>query len=411
VSEAGIAVDDVRRCIDSGSGDIILAQAYGASMGSRITGSPTIFVDGYLYGGERTVDAMKQHICHVAGKEETRPSICADVPRPQKIEATLVYDPRCAGLAVCDVEGEIAVLEQVIAGFALSRVPFSTAEGRALYDAVQAAKIGARKLPLVVIDNALNTRTSLKELLGDYLLPFGEGYVFTLGGGWDPLAEICNNGEDDNADGKTDCADSTCEKKLICRQELPRRLDLFAMSECPFALEMLPAVDQLLNHFDRDNDKVDFNLQFIGDIDEDKTFNSMHGQSEVDEDLRMICAQSLYRKKYKFMEYVICRAKDVRDPSWEACVPKGMSKRKIRACAEGKQGRALLEESFSLADALGVTGSPTWILNNREFMNARRTGEMLTQYCARNELSACETPPELSTSDESTPQRNPGSCQ
>lgn len=393
VEKAGIEVDSVQRCIDSGSGKILLAQAYGAATASRITASPTVFVNGFLYGQGWQTDIMRQYVCHVTGKKETRPALCDKVPLPKKIKATMVYDPRCAGLPMCDVEGEIAVLERLIPGFELSRIPFSKTEGRQLFEEVQQAEIKAQKLPLVVIEDGLHAQVALKDLLGEYLLPFKDGYVFALGGGWDPLAEICNNGEDDNENGKIDCEDNGCAKKRRCRESKARRLDLFAMSECPFALNLLPSVNQLLDHFGKANKKVDFNLQFIGNIGEDNALSSMHGQREVDEDKRMLCAQSLYRKNYKYMDYVLCRAEDIESLAWEKCVPKGMNAKRIAACASGKKGETLLRESFALAEDLGIKGSPTWLLNNKEEMEARRLGDMLKQYCARNSVEECEDAP------------------
>ena len=410
VEGAGIDLASVRKCVDSGNGKILLAQAYGATTASRITSSPTVFVNGFLYGQGWQLDTMRQYVCHVAGKEETRPALCDQVPKPKTIKAKMVFDTRCAGLPVCDVEGEIAVLERLIPGFELSRIPFSKDEGHRLFEAVEQAGIEAQKLPLVVIEDGLRAQTALRDLLGDYLLPFNDGYVFALGGGWDPLAEICDNGQDDNADGKVDCADDGCAKKRHCREAKTRRLDLFAMSECPFALNLLPSVNQLLDHFGKANKKVDFNLQFIGRVGEDDTLSSMHGQSEVEEDKRMLCAQSLYRKNYQYMDYVLCRADDIESLAWEKCVPKGMNAKRISACASGKKGTQLLKDSFALADELGITGSPTWLLNNKEDMEARRLDEILKQYCARNSLEECDSAPSADA-DTRPSDASPAKCQ
>ena len=116
----------------------------------------------------------------------------------------------------------------------------------------------------------------------------------------------------------------------------------------------------------------------------------MHGEDEVAEDLRMICAQDLYGKGYRFMEYVKCRAKTYDSPAWEPCVPKWMNKKKLRRCAEGKRGAKLLKESFLLAEELGIHGSPSWFLNNRVPMTGRTTDTIVRAFCAENELPACD---------------------
>jgi len=50
-------------------------------------------------------------------------------------------------------------------------------------------------------------------------------------------------------------------------------------------------------------------VHFIGGIEGDK-LTSMHGQGEVDEDLREICAATKYDKNHQFTKYLACRSKD-----------------------------------------------------------------------------------------------------
>ena len=406
LEKSGIDRTEVDACIASGEGEAMLAQAYNASSASRIQASPTLIVDRHLYAGPRDKDALRRYLCYTAGLPETRPSLCDTVTPPAEISATMLYDRRCNSVLKCDVEGEIAVLEKLIPGFSLTREDFSSEKGRALYERIRAANSEFRNLPVILIDDAADAGESFKALLGDYLLPFEKGYMFALGGGWDPMAEICDNQKDDNGNGAVDCADEACGSTRLCREEKPGRLDLFIMSECPYAVDILPHADKLLKHFGRDRSALDFHLQFIGEVAEDGTPLSMHGESEIAEDKRMICAQEIYPGRYKFMEYVTCRAASFESTDWAACVPKGMKASKIKACAEGEKGLALLKESFALADELGVQGSPSWILNNKEDMNARRLPDMIVSYCGANDRPACKVPlpePDASSTDAPAP--------
>ncbi len=391
--KSGIDRTDVEACIKSGEGETMLAKAYSAAMESRISASPTIIVGQHLYGGPRTADALMQYLCYTAGVPETRPTVCSSVTPPKKISATMLYDVRCKSALQCDVEGEIAVLEKLIPGFELTRVEFSSDNGQSLYNRILKADPNAGKLPAIIIDHAINDQEALKSLLGEYLLPFEDGYMFALGGGWDPLAEDCTNGIDDNGNGKIDCEDDFCKKKWECREEIKKRVDLFIMSRCPYALDLLPDVNRFLDHFNRDRKLVDLRIQFIGNVTVLKTLVSMHGEEEIEENLRMICAQELYPEKYKFMEYVLCRASSFESTNWEACVAKGMNKAKLQSCSEGKRGQELLEASFTTAKELGIGGSPTWLLNNRESMKARSYPDITVSYCNHNELEECKNPP------------------
>lgn len=388
--KAGIDRTNVDACLHSGDGEKMLAKAYNAASASRIEASPTVIVGRHFYAGKRDADSFRRYLCYTAGEKETRPAVCDTVSPPSKIAATMLYDLRCNSALKCDVEGEVAVLEKLIPGFKLERLEFSSEKGRALYDRIVAATPNFRELPIILIDGAIDGQDTLKEMLGEYLMPFEAGYMFALGGGWDPLAEICDNGKDDNGNGAVDCVDEACGDTRGCREEKKGRLDLFIMSGCPYAVDLLPHVDKLLAHFGRDRKALDFHLQFIGDIDENGALRSMHGEPEVAENMRMICAEDIAPDKYKFMEYVLCRAAAFESTDWEACVPSGMSKTKLKSCAEGKKGTDLLKASFALAAELGVEGSPSWILHNKEDMEARRFPDMVVEFCQKNDVPACK---------------------
>ena len=124
----------------------------------------------------------------------------------------------------------------------------------------------------------------------------------------------------------------------------------------------------------------------------------MHGQGEVDENIRQICAQKYYGKNYKFMEYLLCRNKawtenrGKEEPgSWEACAKNGIRVDVIKKCLEGGEGNELLAASYSLATDLGITGSPNWLLNNKFEMRGRDPQGIKSAFCEKNEgVAGCE---------------------
>jgi len=386
---AGVDLAAVTECVDSGRGREALGQAIAAAAGSGIEAAPTVILDGKLYLGGRDRRTFLARFCYLAGRPETRPALCDDVDPPPRVRATLLGDARCDDELACDVTREVGFLGMLIPTLEVEELDFSTEPGRALYETIVAAG-GPRHLPLLVLDGGLAGHPAALEQMGEYLMKLGrERYVMPLGEGWDPLAEICDNRADDDGDGKIDCDDDGCAGTLPCREEQPGRIDLFMMSQCPFAAELIPSLDHFLTHFGRDRRAVDLRLQFIGHLDGD-ALQSMHGETEVAEDLRMVCAQKLYGAKYNFMEYVRCRAADYESDDWERCLAGGMSATKIRGCAEGEQGRALLEQSFAEAAAMGVRGSPTWIVSNRIEVDARSAAELKQVFCEHNEAAACD---------------------
>ncbi len=387
--EADVDVKTIEECLSSGEGEATLSRSYGASMASDITASPTMIIGDRLYVGDRSVEALRVHLCHMVGNPETAPAACKGVDPPRAIAATFLYDSRCKNPAMCNVDREIALLEQIIPGLKLTELDFTTDKGRHLFELVRKTGANVRELPVVILEEGAAGGNGTLAQMSDYLIPFGKGFLLNMGNGWNPLAEICDNGTDDTGNGKTDCDDPECSKRTACREEQKARLDLFMMSGCPFSAELLPSIDHFLEHFGKDSKTVSLRLQFIGDV-KDGKLTSMHGEDEVAEDLRMICAQDLYGKNYRFIEYVKCRAKTYDSPAWEPCVPEWMNKKKLRRCAEGKRGTKLLEESYMLAEELGITGSPSWLLNNRLPMTARDTNTIIRKFCAQNELPACD---------------------
>ena len=98
----------------------------------------------------------------------------------------------------------------------------------------------------------------------------------------------------------------------------------------------------------------------------------------------MVCAQKLYRARYRYLEYVKCRAADFGSGDWRSCVPRGMSADKLRECAEGEQGRKLLAQSFERAEAMEIRGSPTWLVNGRHKFNGIDEKVIRENFCTHN---------------------------
>jgi hypothetical protein len=106
---------------------------------------------------------------------------------------------------------------------------------------------------------------------------------------FDPTAEICDNGIDDTGNGLVDCADPTCKLTLACRPERKRQLDLFVMSQCPYGAQALLSMKEVLGHFK--GQRIAFNVHYIADSAAGGTFSSLHGQPEVEEDIRLVPEQ------------------------------------------------------------------------------------------------------------------------
>jgi hypothetical protein len=140
------------------------------------------------------------------------------------------------------------------------------------------------------------------------------------------------------------------------------------------------------------NDGITFQIHFIADEQPDGSFKALHGQPEVDENIRQLCAMELYPKKYQWFEYIKCRNNDIRSNEWQGCATQAkMDVAKMEKCATGEQGRKLHAEDIKLAKALGIGASPTWLANNKFQFSGVAAEAIKKNFCAYNQgLKGCE---------------------
>jgi hypothetical protein len=116
----------------------------------------------------------------------------------------------------------------------------------------------------------------------------------------------------------------------------------------------------------------------------------MHGQSEVDEDIRELCAIKYYSKDYKYMDYIVCRSKDYKNNDWKACATNGIDAAVIQKCFD-KEGKELLKKSFEESKAAGMSASPTFLANNKYQFGGIDAETIKNNYCKYNQgLKGCE---------------------
>jgi len=380
--EAKIPVEKIKTCKDGEEGKQLLKASYEASQKAGARGSPTIFVNGEKYAGGRETESFGRAFCNgYTGK--ARPEYCASVPEPIKVPITIIKDDRCKGPRCYNprVQG---FLKNLFEGAEIKELDYGQPEGKELFD-----KVEGKYLPLVVFGKECTKVEAGYNRLSRRMEQKGDVYTLSMGT-WDPKSEICDNGKDDTGNGKVDCDDDTCKGNKVCRSEKAGRLDVFVMSQCPFGVKVLDAMKPVLENFKRDNKKMDFQVQFIGD-ERDGKLTSMHGQGEVDENIRQICAQAHYPRNYQFMDYIWCRNKNIRSAEWESCAKEAkIDPAVIKKCFEGGEGNKLLSTSYKMAKDLEIHGSPNWLLNNRFEMRGRSPEAIKKAFCEKNDLPECK---------------------
>lgn len=391
--EIGLKTDRIKACVEGSEGRILLMESFKVSDEREMTASPTITIAGSEFDGPRTSDGLARALCEALG--ERKPDKCSQLPAPVRVDLTVVTDKRCD---TCSQLVEIAPpqFKQVFPGLEYKVLDYSDEAAKELVKPLKGTEF--RMLPVFIFDKNIKDDPSYEQF-APYLMEIGGLLVLATESSFDPDAEICDNGVDDDGNTMTDCADSACAQKLICRDEIRGRLDLFAMSQCPYGAMAFLSMPEVLKAFGKD---VDFSVHFLVTETFPGQFQSLHGPFEVAEDFRQACAQKYYKKDNKFMDYFVCRAQDYESTDWQKCAVNGIDPAVLKSCSEGDEGRALLSADAKLSEALGINASPTWVANNRNEFSGISPVEVQAGFCGSNQgLKGCETP--LTTGDSDVP--------
>jgi len=361
--EANIPVEPLRTCLNGEEGKTLLSESFARASARGARGSPTMFVADKPYQGRRGPKDFMRGICNEF-KGEAQPASCKSLPEQPKVNVTVISDKRCTD---CNPDRLVGMLSNQIGKPVITQLDYGDAEGRKLYD--QVAPAGDAMLPLVLFDDTLKGDADAMTGLGRHLRPMGAMQTLNTGASFQPA---CVN--------EGGCKLPQCQNTLACRKEESKKLEVFVMSQCPYGVKALNAMQEVLANFD----DLDFNVNFIGSGAAKTGLTSMHGQAEVDEDIRELCAIKKYPKKAKYMDYVICRNQDIRSTDWEKCATNGIDAKVLKACAEGDEGKKLLEENFKIANGMGIGSSPTWLANNKFKFAGVDAQTIKTNLCAHN---------------------------
>ncbi|HRY63304.1 MAG TPA: thioredoxin domain-containing protein [Patescibacteria group bacterium] len=370
--ENGIEFGSIKTCAEGEEGSNLLTASLEKAQALSVAGSPTFYIAGKQYTGQRTETALKRAVCEVTDNQPSK--VCDKLPQDKEFTAYLVTDSRCTS-EECQTTSLEEQLKTVFPKIKIEQKDYNTEEGKQFYDKYQITL-----LPAVLFDKEVKEAEGYAQV-EKYLQAKDDLFNLSIGASFDPTKEICDNEKDDTNNGQIDCDDADCKGFLACRQEATKKLDLFVMSQCPYGIQALNAMKEVLDNFGKN---INFKLNFIANENADGTFQSLHGAGEVDENIRELCAVKYYPAS--FMDYVLCRNKDIKG-DWTTCAANFP---KIKACAEGSEGKGLLSENIKLANELNIGASPTWMVNNRYQFNGIDAETVRKNFCQYNDVANCD---------------------
>ncbi len=289
------------------------------------------------------------------------------------LNIVVLNDARCKE---CDISSLVPQLEQALGTkLNVKNLDYSSAEGKKLY-----ADAKLVSLPAVLFSADVKTSTGIAQV-ERYLEPKGTYLSLKIGASFDPTKEICDNNVDDDGNGAVDCADSYCSETSVCRPEIKNDLKVFIMSDCPYGKEAIKALKPVVANF---GDSITYSVHYIASEDGNGYFNSLHGKYEADENIIQLCTAKY--SPTKSLDYLYCRSvAGIKGIDWKTCAAStGVDTAKVQACFDGAEGKQLLRDDIKIADALGVSGSPTWLANNRYTFGGFDAAQVQGNFCQYN---------------------------
>lgn len=312
-------------------------------------------------------------------------------------EAIIITDERCESCPAL-IGGVSSQLDSVFNGLTYKTLNYADEETKALMD-----KTGVTLLPSFLFTSDVESKEGYDQI-SRYLVERGSYLELRIGASFDPEAEICDNGLDDNGNGLIDCEDASCKSVWQCMEKKEKaEVEIFVMSHCPYGTQIekgiIPVLDAL-------GDDVDFELKFCD--------YAMHGEKELNEELNQYCIQK--EQNDKLIPYLKCFLADSDSDSCLSEVEIDMNM--LDACISATDTEFKVSENFvdkstwkgnfptfnifkDDVDKYGVSGSPTLVINGVNVQANRDSASLLAAICTGfiDEPEACSS--ELSSASPS----------
>ncbi len=389
-TEASIPLGLMDECFKGENGKKLLRRSFIHSEKKATTRGPTVYINDSEYEGRLTEPSLGRALCNLL--DNPKPQYCSKVPLPVEVTVTVVKDKRCRDQS-CETRRIVSTIEKNFEGARIKEFDYSDPQGKKLFE-----KTKKKYLPVIIFSADIKRdQKGYQRMLG-YLhsIEGNDDLVYPLGTSWNPVAEICDDSIDNDGNGATDCDDNLCREKPMCRPEKKNSITLFAMTHCSYSVRALDMMAEVLKNFDNDRKKIDFEINYVGNEIDGELF-SIHGKAATEEAIRSLCAQKYYKEDYLFMQYILCRNKmywnskgmESEDVNWQLCAKNKIKATEIKKCAESDEGKRLLSASFKNAENFNISGSPRWVVNDKNEISAVSAETLKNAFCERNNIEEC----------------------
>jgi hypothetical protein len=180
--------------------------------------------------------------------------------------------------------------------------------------------------------------------------------------------------------------------------------DLYMMSQCPYGLEALPGFVAFIEK----NQDVNWNIWFIGSVENDTILSSLHGPGEVRDEMMWLAVKNLYPTRwFEFIKAIADSSKTT-----EITLKKmGISQAEIDKWI-ASNGVSQLTGHYLRSDRVNIKASPTLLINNSPYEKQLTLDRLLKNRCEGGEKKKyCDSLPECVDNSDCKQKGKLGKCE
>lgn len=180
--------------------------------------------------------------------------------------------------------------------------------------------------------------------------------------------------------------------------------DLYMMSQCPYGLEALPGFVKFIEK----NQDVDWNIWFIGSVENDTILSSLHGPGEVRDEMMWLAVKNLYPSRwFEFIKTIADSSKTT-----EIILKKmGIAQAEIDKWI-ASNGVSQLAGHYLRSDRVNIKASPTLLINNTPYEKQLTLDRLLKNSCEGSEKKKyCDSLPQCIDNSDCKQKGKLGKCE
>ncbi len=341
--QTGFNTEEIESCSTGEKGKTLFKESINRTKELAIGSSPSYYINNEPYLGGRSAEDITRAICSYIDAEP-----CNSLPEETEVSLFVVNDLECNE---CNASAIVSQLKGFFPKLKVTEIDFTSEQGKKVLNQFQAETV-----PFFYFDETIKNHYNWSKFK---LYTEEKEGLFAL---------------------------AYTGTKFFNRTEKPNHVDLFVMSQCPYGT----LAENNLKEVAEAIPELTFNLYFIAN-EKDGKFESLHGQVEINEDIRQACIIKYNREK--LLDYTSCVNKDIKnvEGNWKACAIKSeIEVDVIESCSTGEEGKTLFSNNIKEGNLLGIGSSPTFIINGQTLFRAGSAEAIKKVFCSYNDLAGCE---------------------